>query len=78
LQGARCGARVRLDRYVFGSSSVKSNPLRIETQLVGDEMHGTFPNGARVVYRFRPDGHLDFLFLPKNGGQVMGVLSKEQ
>ena len=63
--------------YVFGSSSIRSNPQRVEAKFVGDELHGTLASGSRVAYRYRGDGSIDFLFLPRNGNPVGGVLSKE-
>ena len=63
--------------YVFGSSSVRSNPQRVEGKFIGDELHGTLASGSRVAYRFRSDGALDFLFLPRSGNPVGGVLSRE-
>jgi len=64
--------------YVFGSSSVKSNPQRVEAKFMGEELHGTLASGSRVAYRFRADGSLEFLFLPRSGNPVGGVLSKEK
>jgi hypothetical protein len=62
--------------YVFGSASIKPNPQRVEGRFVGDELHGTLASGSRVAYRFRPDGAIEFLFQPRSGGQVGGVLAR--
>ena len=63
--------------YVFGSAQIRSNPQRLEAKFVGDELHGTLASGSRVAYRMRADGTIEFLFLPRSGNPVGGVLVKE-
>ena len=81
-----CDTRLAVERigadgagfvYVFGSASIKPNPQRVDGKFVGEELHGTLASGSRVAYRVRPDGALDFLFLPRTGNPVGGVLTKE-
>jgi len=63
--------------YAFASESVKPFTVRLQARFVGEELQATLEGGARVAYRMRDEGDLEFLWW-KGGQSAAGVLSKVQ
>lgn len=62
--------------YSFASKQGKS-VVRLEAKFVGNELQADTGGGARVAYRMRPDGHVDFLWA-KGQAWEAGILSKDK
>lgn len=61
--------------YAFASSNVKPYTVRLEGKFIGDELQATLENGARLAYRMRNKGDLEFIW--RKGDQwYAGVLAK--
>jgi hypothetical protein len=63
--------------YAFASANVKPFTVRLEAKFVGDELQATLPNGAKLAYRMRNDGNVEFLWR-REAQWVAGILSKEK
>jgi len=61
--------------YAAASAHVKPFTERLEGQFVGDELHATLGNGAKLAYRMRNKGDLEFVWR-KSDLWYAGVLSK--
>jgi len=64
--------------YDFASAWVKPDSFRTEARFVDDELQATFPNGAKVAYRMRKGGDVEFLYRNGPADWVAGILSKEK
>lgn len=62
--------------YAFASSQIKPFNVRVEAQFVGNELQATLQNGARLSYRMRKEGAVEFLSR-KESQWVAGILSKD-
>jgi len=63
--------------YAFASASVKPFIARVEAKFFGDELQATLRGGAKLAYRMRKEGDLEFLW--RSGGQwAAGILSKDK
>lgn len=62
--------------YAFASADAKPPPERVEAKFVGDELQATLRSDAKLAYRMRIDGNLEFLF--RRGNQwAAGILSRD-
>ncbi len=81
-----CSTRLAVERvtktgativYAFSSRRRANYKARLKAKFVGGELIGTLPNSsARVIYRIRRDGHLDFMW-KKKSAWVSGILAKK-
>ena len=62
--------------YVFASANGKGSPIRADGRFVGDELQATLPSGARLAYRMRKDGDLEFLYR-KGDEWAAGILTSD-
>jgi len=63
--------------YAFASATQKPSIARVEAKFVGDELQGTLVSGAKLAYRMRKSGDLEFLW-QRNASWAAGVLSREK
>lgn len=64
--------------YAIASATQKPYVARVEAKFVEDELQGPLPGGvARIAYRMRRSGDLEFNWQRKNDWAV-GVLSREK
>ncbi len=68
------GARIV---YSFASQSVPPFSERLVATFVGDSLQAVLGGGARIRYRMRPDGDLDFLWI-NDGDWSTGILAREK
>ena len=61
--------------YAFASERVKPFSTRLHAKFVEDEMRAELRGGARIAYRMRASGDLEFVW-QKGGEWAAGVLSK--
>ncbi|MEK6666483.1 MAG: hypothetical protein AABZ20_08685 [candidate division NC10 bacterium] len=63
--------------YAFASAKAKPFTARLEAKFVGDELQATPRSGAKLAYRMRKEGDIEFLW--RSGGQwAAGILSKDK
>jgi len=63
--------------YAFASASTKPFNVRLEANFVGDELQATRRSGAKLAYRMRKGGDIEFL--SRSGTQwAAGILSKDK
>lgn len=65
---------------IYGFASAKTKPFtaRLEARFVGDELQATFRSGAKLAYRMREEGDLEFLVVSSDGKRTWGILSKDK
>lgn len=63
--------------YSFASQQVKPFVTRVQAKFVGDELQADIGGGARITYRMRSDGNIDFLWT-RGQGWAAGILSKDK
>jgi len=63
--------------YAFASSGIKPFTARVEGQFVGDELQAALGNGAKLAYRMRKEGELEFLWR-REAHWAAGILSKDK
>jgi len=63
--------------YSFASNTVKPFARRLPAKFVGNELQADLSDNVRVIYRMRPDGHIEFMWM-KGKSWMIGILSKEQ
>jgi len=63
--------------YAFASSNGKPFTARVEGQFIGDELQATLRNGAKLAYRMRKEGDLEFLWR-REAQWTAGILSKDK
>jgi hypothetical protein len=61
--------------YAFASQRVKPFSARLQAKFVDDELRAELGGGARIAYRMRASGDLEFVW-QKGGEWAAGVLSK--
>ncbi len=84
--GYACDTKLGVERVteqgasiVYSIASGRLHPLvrRLQAQFVDGELRAVLPNGARIAYRIRADGHLEFLYRGDSDRWLVGVLSRE-
>jgi hypothetical protein len=63
--------------YAFSSAKVKPSIVRAEAKFVGEEIQATLGNGAKLSYRFRKSGDIEYYY-QRDSGWAAGILSKEK
>ncbi len=63
--------------YSFASGQLKPFMTRVQARFVGNELQADIGGDARVFYRMRSDGNIDFLWT-RGQGWIAGILSKEK
>jgi hypothetical protein len=63
--------------YAFASEQVKPGIIRVEAKFVGEELQMTLRTGAKISYRFRDSGDIEYYY-QLGSGWAAGVLSKEK
>jgi hypothetical protein len=66
---------------LYGIASQKTKPYtaRLNAIFVGDELQATLRSGAKLAYRMRPEGDVEFLIQTASGKvETPGILSKEK
>jgi len=63
--------------YSFASGRAKPFMTRVQAKFVGDELQADIGGDARVAYRMRTDGNIEFLYT-RGQSWVAGILSKER
>ena len=64
--------------YAFASASVAPFTTRASAQFVGDELHATLPNGAKLKYRMRSSGDVVEFHYQQGRDWATGILSREK
>lgn len=64
---------------IYAFAAARSTPFstRVEGRFVGDELQATMQNGAKLTYRMRKEGDLEFLW-QRNSQWAAGILSKDK
>jgi hypothetical protein len=62
--------------YAFASAERPPRHVRVEARFDGGELHADTSESGRLALRFRPDGHVDFLWRGAAGAWVAGVLHR--
>lgn len=63
--------------YAFASANVKPFTAHLEAKFVGDELQATLRSGAKLAYRMRREGDVEFLWR-REAQWAAGILSKEK
>jgi len=63
--------------YAIASEQIKPLATRIAATFNGDELVGRLAGGEQIIFRLRPDGHLDFLHWVAANRWMSGILHKE-
>ncbi len=63
--------------YSFASQTVPPHVERTNARFVGHTLQAGLSGGARIMYRMRPDGALDFLWTNDQDWST-GILSRDQ
>lgn len=64
--------------YAFAASTNEPFSTRVEGQFVGDELQATMQNGAKLTYRMRKEGEIEFLWQGQQNQWAAGILSKDK
>jgi hypothetical protein len=85
-QDAVCDTRLVVEKvsaegasivYAFASAAVKPSVVRAEAKFVGEVMQATLGNGAKLSYRFRTSGDIEYLY-QLGSNWAAGVLSRDR